>query len=145
MENKLNLTSEKELEKELEKKNAADAAFFKQESVTIRKNLISVLQELIAGSKETMLSMQKEAGTAEVIDSASIESARLLNLRFRDRERKLIKKINKALRRLNEQQYHLCENCEELIGRARLLAKPTAALCVKCQQSMEQEKFVRQL
>lgn len=130
---------------DIEKLQAEDLAFFKKESVAIRKNLVNMLTELSTETKQNLESMHTESGATEIIELASMESSRLLNLRFRDRDRKLIEKIYKALRRLNDQKYHLCENCEELIGRTRLMAKPTASLCVRCQQSVEQEKFVRQI
>ncbi len=65
-------------------------------------------------------------------DRASLETDITLELRSRDREGKLIKKINESLNRLEEGEYGYCENCGVEIGIQRLEARPTAELCIDC-------------
>ena len=69
---------------------------------------------------------------ADPNDRASQESDMALELRNRDRERKLIKKIDETLNKINEQDYGYCESCGVEIGLKRLEARPTATLCIDC-------------
>ena len=64
----------------------------------------------------------------------------MLELRMRDRERKLLKKIAKALQRIEDRSYGWCEESGEQIGIVRLLARPTASLCLESQERYEQRK-----
>jgi DnaK suppressor protein len=66
-----------------------------------------------------------------------MESDRSFTLRIRDRERKLIAKIEEALRRLEEGSYGVCEECGEKIGAARLKARPVTTLCIDCKSVQE--------
>jgi DnaK suppressor protein len=77
--------------------------------------------------------MQDEATSfADPNDRASQESDIALELRNRDRERRLIKKIDEALNRIEENDYGYCESCGVEIGLKRLEARPTATLCIDC-------------
>lgn len=76
--------------------------------------------------------MDEPSNEADPNDRASRETDISLELRSRDREGKLIKKINEALERLNEGDYGFCENCGEEIGVSRLEARPTAEMCIDC-------------
>jgi DnaK suppressor protein len=78
-------------------------------------------------------------------DRASVESDRSFELRIRDRERKLIKKINKALERIEEGTYGICEDCGEEIGTKRLTARPVTTRCIKCKSKQEREEKARGL
>jgi len=78
-------------------------------------------------------------------DRASIESERSFELRIRDRERKLIKKIRKALERIDDGSYGLCEECGEEIGEKRLEARPVTTLCIECKSKQEQEEKAKGL
>lgn len=71
-------------------------------------------------------------------DRATQESDRNFELRIRDRERKLINKINEALGRIDAGEFGICEVCDEEIGEARLKARPVTTLCINCK--MEQER-----
>lgn len=74
-------------------------------------------------------------------DRATQESDRNFELRIRDRERKLINKINEALARIDDGTFGVCEVCEEEIGEARLKARPVTTLCIDCKMEQElQEK-----
>ena len=99
--------------------------------------------ELLSESIETIHHMQDEChNEADITDRASTETDRSLELRTRDRERKLINKINSALSRIKEGTYGYCEETDEPIGLARLEARPIATLCVEAQEMHEKEEKV---
>ncbi len=98
-----------------------------------RKVLESLKTELMLDIDRTVHTMQDEATSyADPNDRASQESDIALELRNRDRERRLIKKINEALGRIDEKDYGYCEKCGVEIGLKRLEARPTATLCIDC-------------
>ncbi len=76
-------------------------------------------------------------------DRASVESDRSFELRIRDRERKLIKKINKAVERIEQGTYGICEDCGEEIGTKRLTARPVTTRCIECKSKQEREEKAR--
>ena len=81
----------------------------------------------------TVHTMQDEATIfADPNDRASQESDMALELRNRDRERKLIKKIDETIARIDADEYGYCESCGVEIGLKRLEARPTATLCIDC-------------
>ncbi len=81
-------------------------------------------------------------GSAEIFpdpaDRATAESDRSFTLRIRDRERRLIRKINEALNRIDEGKYGECEECGEDIGVPRLKARPVTTLCISCKSRQEE-------
>ena len=78
-------------------------------------------------------------------DRASLESGRNFELRIRDRERKLVKKIDEALTRISDGTFGVCEGCGGEIGGKRLEARPVTTLCIDCKTSEEnQEKAMGQ-
>ncbi|HKV53833.1 MAG TPA: RNA polymerase-binding protein DksA [Candidatus Binataceae bacterium] len=74
---------------------------------------------------------------ADPADRATLESDRNLLLRIRDRERKLLAKINAAFARIDKGDYGLCEECGQEIGLARLKARPVTTLCITCKSAQE--------
>jgi DnaK suppressor protein len=72
------------------------------------------------------------------IDRASMESDRSFDLRIRDRERKLIAKVNEALERIDSGTFGICEICGGEIGEKRLEARPVTTLCIECKQEQEE-------
>ncbi len=97
---------------------------------TILNNWKSELSEEI---DRTVHTMQDEVTMfADPNDRASQESDMTLELRNRDRERKLIKKIDETLRNIEHEEYGYCEGCGVEIGLKRLEARPTATLCIDC-------------
>ena len=98
-----------------------------------RKILEALKQELLDDIERTVHTMQDEATVfADPNDRASQESDMALELRNRDRERKLIKKIDEALGRIDSGDYGYCNSCGVDIGIKRLEARPTATLCIDC-------------
>ena len=98
--------------------------------------------ELLKESSQTLTNMQKEENTAkpDITDRASEEIERSFELRTRDRERKLINKIEAALRRIKEGNYGYCEETGEPIGIKRLEARPVATLSLEAQEIHEKKE-----
>jgi DnaK suppressor protein len=98
-----------------------------------RKILDTLKQELLLDVERTVHTMQDEATVfADPNDRASQETDIALELRNRDRERKLIKKIDETLGRIDGDDYGFCNSCGVEIGLKRLEARPTATLCIDC-------------
>jgi len=98
-----------------------------------RKILEQLKAELSEEIDRTVHTMQDEATVfADPNDRASQESDMALELRNRDRERKLIKKIDETIARIDANEYGYCESCGVEIGLKRLEARPTATLCIDC-------------
>jgi DnaK suppressor protein len=94
-------------------------------------------QELLSEAGKTVDGMDAESNFPDPTDRAALESDRNFTLRIRDRERKLIAKIDEALRRLEDGTYGVCEECGEMIGTARLKARPVTTLCIECKSAQE--------
>ena len=98
-----------------------------------RKMLEEQKRDLSQDIDRTVHTMQDEATVfADPNDRASQESDMSLELRNRDRERKLIKKIDETISRIDAGEYGYCESCGVEIGLKRLEARPTATLCIDC-------------
>lgn len=98
-----------------------------------RRILASWKHELMEEVDRTMHHMKDEAANfPDPTDRATQESEFSLELRTRDRERKLIRKIDEAIARLDQDEYGFCDTCGTEIGIRRLEARPTATLCVDC-------------
>ena len=98
-----------------------------------RKILENLKGELSEEIDRTVHTMQDEATVfADPNDRASQESDMALELRNRDRERKLIKKIDETIERITADEYGYCDSCGVEIGLKRLEARPTATLCIDC-------------
>lgn len=94
-------------------------------------------QDLMEEVDNTITEMKEADVLADPNDRATQEETFSLELRTRDRERKLIKKIESALNKINEQQYGYCDSCGVEIGIRRLEARPTATLCIECKTLAE--------
>ena len=108
----------------------------------MRAHFTKILQkwkmELMVGVDKTVDHMKDEAANfPDPADRASQEEEFSLELRARDRERKLIKKIDKTLQLIEDEDYGWCESCGVEIGIRRLEARPTADLCVNCKTMAE--------
>ena len=103
-----------------------------------RRKLMRWRMELLADSAETLRSLQEESLLKpDLTDRASLETERAIELRTRDRERKLISKIDSALQRLDSGTYGYCEETDEPIGIRRLEARPIATLPIEAQERHE--------
>jgi DnaK suppressor protein len=105
----------------------------KKQMEHFRAVLLGWRQELLVEVSKTVHSMQDETiNHPDPTDRASQETDMSLELRSRDRERKLIKKIDEALAKIDGADYGYCETCGVEIGVQRLEARPTATLCIDC-------------
>ena len=104
-----------------------------------RQKLNDWKNELLAGSSETISKLQNQQNTPQpdLTDRATEEIERSFELRTRDRERKLINKIDAALRRIDEGTYGYCEETGEPISLKRLEARPVATLSIEAQEMHE--------
>jgi len=94
-------------------------------------------QELLQNADETTEHLRETVIVPDPADRATIEEEHALELRTRDRERKLLKKVQQALARIDSGDYGYCEETGEPIGVPRLLARPTATLSLEAQQRRE--------
>jgi DnaK suppressor protein len=103
--------------------------------------LMARRQELLSEAERTLGGMTRsKENFPDPTDRASLESDRNAMLRIRDRERKLIAKIDDALKRISDGSYGLCEGCGGPIGLQRLKARPVTTLCIGCKSDQEAQE-----
>src|SRR5690606_27932936 len=108
-----------------------------------RNKLFAWKEEILRESRETLENLQEESQNhPDMADRASSESDRSLELRTRDRQRKLIAKIDAAIKRIDEGTYGFCEETGDPIGVARLDARPIATLSLEAQELHERREKV---
>jgi DnaK suppressor protein len=108
-----------------------------------RKKLLDWKEQILKEAKETLAHLQAEnANHPDLADRASSETDRAIELRARDRQRKLIAKIDEALTRLDEGTYGYCEETGEPIALKRLEARPIATLSIEAQERHERRERV---
>jgi len=110
--------------------NDAQLAFFK-------KRLLELRDQLLQNADDTGEHLRENEITTDPSDRATLEEEYTLELRTRDRERKLLKKVEKSLRLIDDGSYGWCEETGEPIGVPRLLARPTATLSLEAQERRE--------
>ena len=107
-----------------------------------KKSLEDSRKAIIENARKTM---EEESNfdtddLPDEIDQASSEYAQSMAFRLRDREKFLLKKIEKALQRIEEGTFGMCERCEELITMKRLEARPVTTLCIRCKEEQEKKE-----
>lgn len=108
-----------------------------------RRKLLAWKHEIIKESQDTLNHLQEDDNhLPDIADRASSETEKALELRTRDRQRKLIAKIDSALRRIETGEYGYCEETGEPISLARLDARPIATLSLEAQEHHEREEKV---
>jgi DnaK suppressor protein len=108
-----------------------------------RQKLLNWKEDILRESRETLSHLQTDTENhPDIADRASSETDRALELRTRDRQRKLIAKIDEALRRIEDASYGYCEETGEPIGVARLEARPIATLSLEAQERHERRERV---
>ena len=110
--------------------NAQQLEFF-------RRRLTDLKKELRANADQTTVNLRETTVVPDPADRATIEEEHALELRTRDRERKLLKKVQAAIKRIDDGDYGYCEETGDPIGVARLMARPTATLSLEAQQRRE--------
>ena len=108
-----------------------------------REKLIDWKNDILRESRETLETLQQEnENHSDLADRASSETDRAIELRTRDRQRKLVAKIEQALRRIDEGEYGYCEETGEPISLKRLDARPIATLSLEAQERHERREKV---
>lgn len=102
-----------------------------------RHRLSEMEAELRANADQTTVNLRETTVAPDPADRATIEEEHALELRTRDRERKLLKKVQAAIKRIDDGDYGYCEETGDPIGVARLMARPTATLSLEAQQRRE--------
>jgi DnaK suppressor protein len=110
--------------------NEAQLAFFRQQLLDLRAQLLN-------NADDTGQHLRENEVTTDPSDRATLEEEYTLELRTRDRERKLLKKVEKSLKMIDDGSYGFCEETGEPIGIPRLLARPTATLSLEAQERRE--------
>jgi len=120
-------------------KPSADEPFMNDmQKEYFRQKLLAWRAELLANSEETLNNLKTGGMTVpDISDRASDEADKALELRTRDRMRKVISKINEALHRIDEGTYGYCEETGEPIGLERLMARPIATMSIEAQERHE--------
>ena len=116
----------------------SDKDYMNDKMLEFFKHRLSVMEkELQHNADKTTENLRATTVVPDPADRATIEEEHALELRTRDRERKLLKKVQAALKRIEDGEYGWCEETGEPIGVARLLARPTATLSLEAQQRRE--------
>lgn len=123
---------------------SADEAFMNErQREFFRKKLNDWKASILSDTKDTISHLQTEtASLPDVADRASAETDKSIELRARDRQRKLISKIESALRRLDDGSYGFCDETGEPISLGRLMARPVATLSLEAQERHERAERI---
>ncbi|MBI1910854.1 MAG: RNA polymerase-binding protein DksA [Deltaproteobacteria bacterium] len=107
-----------------------------------RSILNGKLEELLSGAERAVsgMSEEKEENYPDPTDRATHETDRNFLLRVKDRERKLITKINEALKRIDDGSFGICELCGEYISEKRLEVRPVTTCCIECKKEEEEQE-----
>ncbi|MCG6910904.1 MAG: RNA polymerase-binding protein DksA [Deltaproteobacteria bacterium] len=105
-----------------------------------RALLTDWLDDLLRHADETVVTMRRPEILPDPLDRASFDSERTFQLRIRDRESTLIKKIKNSLLDIENGTYGICRNCGERISLKRLEARPVAEHCILCKTAMEKRE-----
>ena len=117
--------------------NPEDLQHFKEQL----HQMLNEIQEKGQSTIETMSDGNQQY--ADPADRASMESDQFFPLRLRDRDRKLVGKIQEALERIEDGTYGICEGCGEQISIPRLKARPVTTLCIDCKSKQEEQEKLR--
>jgi DnaK suppressor protein len=118
-----------------------DSAYMNEEQLAFFKHRLQVMErELLQNADETTEHLRETVIVPDPADRATIEEEHALELRTRDRERKLLKKVQQSLARIEAGDYGFCEETGDPIGIPRLLARPTATLSLEAQQRREMKQ-----
>jgi len=122
------------------KKKPADS---KVKYPDIRRDLERQRTAILDETGEVLTNRPDLEAFPDVSDQASAEVDQNFSMRIRDRERKLLKKIDDALDRMNNATYGICEHCDGEIPYERLKARPVTTLCIECKTAQEEEEQAR--
>ncbi len=108
------------------------------------KKLISWRKEIVKSNNDNVVlnNIDDNVASADIVDQASSYTERTVEMRSSNRRRKLINKIDQALKKLKDSTYGYCEDTGEPIGLKRLIARPIATLCIEAQEKHEKEEKI---
>ncbi len=108
------------------------------------KKLISWRKEIVKSNNDNIVlnNLYDNIASADIVDQASSYTEKSVEMRASNRRRKLINKIDQALKKLKDDTYGYCENTGEPIGLKRLIARPIATLCIEAQEKHEKEEKI---
>ncbi|MEK7236093.1 MAG: TraR/DksA C4-type zinc finger protein [Nitrospirota bacterium] len=109
----------------------------------IRHDLEQQRRAILEEAVEGLTNLNGQEALPDVSDQASAEAEQNFSMRIREREQRLVKKIDEALDRMDKNTYGICERCEEEIPYPRLKARPVTTLCINCKTVEEQEEKAR--
>lgn len=132
-------TSKTKIKNTKENKNSSKYDEIRKELERQKNALLAEAGELIGGG----LNPEKE-NYPDLSDQASAESEQNFVLRLKDREQKLLKKIDEALDKIANNNYGICESCGDEINIKRLLARPVTTLCIECKTKQEEDEKLRE-
>jgi len=108
----------------------------------IKSDLFAQRESLLKEAEETLSTLPGDVNFPDMGDQATAETDRNFMLRLRDRERMLLKKIDETIQRIDNNDYGICEECENIIGTKRLEARPVTTLCIDCKTRQEEEERI---
>ncbi len=108
------------------------------------KKLISWRKEIVKSNNDNIIlnNLDDNVASADIVDQASSYTEKTVEMRASNRRRKLINKIDRALKRLKDGAYGYCEDTGEPIGLKRLIARPIATLCIEAQEKHEKDEKI---
>ena len=108
------------------------------------KKLISWRKEIVKSNNDNVVlnNIDDNVASADIVDQASSYTEKTVEMRASNRRRKLINKIDQALKKLKDDTYGYCEDTGEPIGLKRLIARPIATLCIEAQEKHEKEEKI---
>jgi DnaK suppressor protein len=112
----------------------------------IEKQLLTEREQLLAEVNKTISGLhqsQDKEELADFTDQSTMESNRSFELRMKERERKLLLKIERALEKIKDGSFGICEECGNPIGEKRLQARPIVTLCIECKTEQERQEKLR--
>ncbi|MEW6585757.1 MAG: RNA polymerase-binding protein DksA [Nitrospirota bacterium] len=110
----------------------------------IKKKLITQRKELLMGAMDALNELPGQTVFPDLGDQATAEIDRNFMLRIKGRERKLIKKIEEAIERIEDGLFGICEKCGQDIDIRRLEARPVTTMCIECKTLQEEEEKLRE-
>ena len=108
------------------------------------KKLISWRKEIVKSNNDNIVlnNLDDNVASADIVDQASSYTEKAVEMRASNRRRKLVNKIDQALKRLKDGTYGYCEDTGEPIGLKRLIARPIATLCIEAQEKHEKDEKI---
>jgi DnaK suppressor protein len=124
--------------------NSKEKYMCEKHKVFFRKRLIEWKNEIIKSNSNTLFSkdVDQEISSPDIIDQASSQAEKTLEMRTINRQRKLLTKIEKAIKRIDDNTYGYCEDTGEPIGIKRLIARPIATLSIEAQEKHERNEKI---